>query len=144
MNLCLWRWRCLPGGPCLSEPSNWLMLANPSISGGIVSVHTRHILSRQEVTSIFETDPLWIFLHQTKNVFMKCFEKVCLLKYLLWHIFTSFPPWYMSYSSRMRYIYKSITVDWYWLTKMRMINILVGWKYCKQNKKIYLKRDLLF
>lgn len=34
------------------------MFAKPSTSGGIVSAHTRQILSLQDVTSMLETDPL--------------------------------------------------------------------------------------
>lgn len=56
--LCIVWCRCLPCCPCLSVPSNWLMLAKPSISGGIVSVQTRQMLSRHDVTSMFDTEPL--------------------------------------------------------------------------------------
>jgi len=56
INLCLWR--CVLNlGFCAARGSNWFMLTSPS-SGKTVSTQIRQMLSRHDVTSMFDTEPL--------------------------------------------------------------------------------------
>lgn len=74
------------------------MFAKPSTSGGIVSAHTRQILSLQDVTSMLETDPLEKKKKKKKrnaiNLTAAIQIAICykIFFYILWHIFASLAP----------------------------------------------------
>lgn len=75
------------------------MFAKPSTSGGIVSAHTRQILSLQDVTSMLETDPLEKKKRKKRernaiNLTAAIQTAICykIFFYILWHIFASLAP----------------------------------------------------